>query len=202
MITQTSQVDDGDRERGAGAARNDRPPGPHRRAGTSGRMRTEQAIRHALRRLLYSLDLTPPLDVELLLTRLGDARGRKITVQTLSVPTAGAFGALICMKRHDLILLQEGISSWHRSAIVLHEIGHIVLDHFQPSEPQSAMCSLADATHPPSYFDSPIEWEAETAARILLSWSSSPEAPTTTTPRSDLATRANSVERALGWREW
>lgn len=160
-------------------------------------MKTEQAIRCALRRLLHSLNLAPPLDLELLLARLAEARGRKITVQSLGIPTAGAFGALICMNRHDLILVQEGIDASHRDAIVLHEISHIVLDHFSPSESRSVTCSPGSG----SYFDTPAEWEAETAARILLSWSSPPE--TCATPRqSRLTTRADSIERALGWREW
>lgn len=133
MITQSSEVPDRDEERPAGATTNDRttcaplPYGPQRHAEMSGQVKTEQTIRSALRRLLYSLDLAPPLDVELLLARLADARSRQITVQSHSIPTAGAFGALIRMKRHDLILLQPIRPTFHE-----RDQGHAVIATSQP----------------------------------------------------------------------
>lgn len=94
-------------------------------------------------------------------------RGRNIVVIPRSLAETEIFGIWFALDDYDLILVDEDASRAHRSHIVGHELGHIVLGHdmipddsaLLPDVPALCRKSLA----------SPKEQEAELFASILQS---------------------------------
>lgn len=155
----------------------------------------ERRLRRLLRDRLRHLDLHPPLDPDLLCERFGNHRRRPLKRVPASLP-AGAFGALISLRKADLILHQDGLSKPHRDLVILHELVHLILAHVGHESSEEVLCG-PDTTG--NLYARRIEWEAETGAAILASWTSERSigkhgAPTDS---CELA-----ITRALGGREW
>lgn len=153
----------------------------------------ERALRQLLRDLLRALDLHPPLDADLLCAQLGEHRGRPLELVAASLP-AGAFGALIPLRRKDLVLHQENLSTPHRDLVVFHELVHLVRRHVDNRAATGVICGLDQAGN---LYYRREEWEAETGAAILAAWTG--EQPIGAGPTDP---RERSIVRALGGREW
>jgi Zn-dependent peptidase ImmA (M78 family) len=77
-----------------------------------------------------ALAAAPPWrgEVEAFVEELAALRARPITVQAF--PTAGRlFGAWLPTGRADYIFLSEQLTGAHRAHVLLHEVGHLLMDH-------------------------------------------------------------------------
>lgn len=148
----------------------------------------ERTLRRMCRRLARGLDLTLPLDVQRLCQGLGESRGRPIELVCEALPPA-VFGFCWASTERDYIFYQRHTTRLHQDHIVLHEVGHILAGHIQPSDdgdlanlasllsrgsaPPPACARLVASPGAPSRvlyrsrYDTRQEWEAETIATIL-----------------------------------
>jgi hypothetical protein len=107
-----------------------------------------------------------------LVDRVAAMRGRPITVTELpSLAGTRTCGWWNARERRDEILIAPPSSERHRDALVLHEVGHIVLDHFglvsRPSWTQRTQNGQVDADQRPNAFRSHFEDADEIAAELL-----------------------------------
>ena len=164
----------------------------------------ERVLRRRLRELLHSMDIQPPLRADELCQRLGQLRARPVVLVPTQLDGAGAFGALIPMRRKDLVIYQDGLDPKHRDTIVFHEFSHLFLEHIQSAQAEGktlvcnigALDSFADAT----VYDLREEWEAETCAAILSEWAELPESMAPARRYDSMHERA--IQRGLGGSAW
>jgi len=146
------------------------------------------------RRTLQSLELRPPLDVDLLRERLGERRGKPIDlVLTTNLTGRRTFGITASKPGapSDVILVESQTTWAHQQLIVLHELAHMICDHpsaaidhsyranqvdeYQTISPAAVAAVLgttpaAGGRRGKSLYDNPVEWEAETMATIMINW--------------------------------
>lgn len=138
----------------------------------AGTRRDEAALRRRLRTMLDDLEIVPPLTPALLCERLARRRERPIELVEWALPPETVSGFLIVYEHKDVIVHQSRTSALHRQHIVFHEVAHLVLEHAgrcgdgPPVPPEDR--SPGDG--PATLYDEIEEWEAETAATILSSW--------------------------------
>lgn len=163
-------------------------------------------LRRRLRALLLEIEFQPPLRADELCHRVGQLRGRPIVLVPTELEGAGAFGALVPMRRKDLIIYQAGLEAKHRDTIIFHEFAHLFLEHIQNarSEGRALVCNL-DASRLDSFGDATVydlqeEWEAETCAAILSQWADLSDAMPLVRPSGNGLERA--VRRGLGGSDW
>jgi len=168
----------------------------------------ERKLRRRCRKLLNSLDITPPLDVELLCARLGERRGRPIELVPYEIPVPGPFGLWIATPTTDYILYQRETSPAHQDHIVLHEIGHMIADHTSDDQDDDLLTDLQLGVTPEyvrralrrTSYDTEHEREAETVATIILGWASVVDI---VAPRTQSISAAPHIDSALdsriGW---
>lgn len=118
------------------------------------------------------LGLPEVRSADALVERVAAMRGRPITVRELpalaGTRTCGWWNA---RERRDEILIAPPSSERHRDALVLHELGHIVLDHLG-LVPRLAWAPLAEGVEPtrsraPEAFRAHFEDANEIAAELL-----------------------------------
>ncbi|NJC71910.1 hypothetical protein HC031_19635 [Planosporangium thailandense] len=140
----------------------------------------ERELRRRCRRELRTLDIQPPLRVDVLCARLGERRGRPIRLLPYPLPVPGPFGLWIASASADYILYQRETSRTHQDHIVLHEVGHILADHqsddtddefWRQMFPNLSLDAVRRALRRTSY-DEEHEREAELVATIILEWAS------------------------------
>jgi hypothetical protein len=86
-------------------------------------------LRHGCAALLRDLDLPATFDVPTLCAELSKRRGRPII--RLPLPNLhDVCGLWIATDATDLIAYEQNTSAPHQQHIVLHEIGHMLCDHF------------------------------------------------------------------------
>lgn len=97
----------------------------------SGRSRPSQDHGTAFGSVLDDLDLPDPFDVEELLARVSEKRGKPIHLHAFSGIASDELpcGAWIATDKADHILVEESTSPLHRDHIVLHEVSHMLLGH-------------------------------------------------------------------------
>lgn len=86
-------------------------------------------LRRRCAAVLRELPLPAAFDVRTLCAELGARRGRPIRL----LPVAGLFdvcGLWIATDRTDLIAYEANTTAPHQDHIVLHELGHVLCDHF------------------------------------------------------------------------
>lgn len=174
------------------------------------RSRGEKDLRRTCRRLLRDLDIRPPLDVTELCRRVGDRRGRPITLVSHPIPVPGPFGLWIAAKDADYILFQKETSKSHQDHIILHELGHLLAGHRDESdEPLDGLEPDALATQYPDLapdavrralrrtsYDTAQEREAETVATIILEWASVLDK---VSPNTRKAPMDSALDGRIGW---
>jgi hypothetical protein len=170
---------------------------------SGGRM-SERLLRRRLRGLLRSMDIQPPLRADELCQRLGQLRDRPVVLVPTQLEGAGAFGALIPMRRKDLIIYQDGLDPKHRDTIVFHEFSHLFLEHIQSAraEGKALVCNIGalDSFGDATVYDLREEWEAETCAAILSEWADLSNAIAPTRSVGNVLERT--VQRGLGGSDW
>lgn len=141
----------------------------------------ELELRQLCRDVLGDLSVRPPLDADVLCERLGEVRGRPITLIPRDLPVSGAFGCLVPMPRKDLIIYQRQTTRPHQWHIIFHEVLHLLRGHLSTGgDGRPLLCGELfagtgtagqhTAGQPPTLYDRWQEWEAETGAIILSEW--------------------------------
>ncbi|MEV7615478.1 hypothetical protein [Streptomyces sp. NPDC089799] len=94
-------------------------------------------LRRRCRPLLGQLDLPHPFAIETLCAHLSAYRGRPLHLHPLpdQAAVAGACGLWIATDTDDHIFYEQRTARSHREHIVLHEIGHMLLDHHATTGP-------------------------------------------------------------------
>jgi len=169
----------------------------------------ERELRKRCRRLLRELDIRPPLDVTELCRRVGERRGRPITLVSHPIPVPGPFGLWITAESCDYILYQRETSRSHQDHIILHELGHLLAGHHEDVDnndgldtdslraeyPDLAPDAVRRALRRTAY-DNDQEREAETVATIILEWASVLDK---VSPHTSSAPMDNALASRIGW---
>ncbi len=142
-----------------------------------GGRRDEAGLRRRLAALLGDLGLEPPLTPERFCGRLADHRGRPIELVAWALPPEAVSGFLLVYEHKDVIVHQSRTSGLHQRHIVFHEVAHLVLDHAGCGRAPVPPGDGPPAAGPATLYDDIEEWEAETAATILSSWSDAAPGP-------------------------
>ncbi|MFB7030859.1 MULTISPECIES: hypothetical protein [unclassified Streptomyces] len=98
-----------------------------------------------IRRELQDLGVTPPLDVEQLCQALSRRRGRPLYLRAVPLPVPGPSGMWIEYDTYDVILYQEGTTRLHQEHIILHEVGHILIEEDEAAAAKAADDVLEEA---------------------------------------------------------
>ncbi|GAB3165784.1 hypothetical protein [Amycolatopsis sp. NPDC004378] len=94
--------------------------------------RGRRQLRHRFAAALRDLHLPATFDVPALCAALGERRGRPIRL--LPLPgLSEVCGLWIATDTTDLIAYEQHTSAPHQDHIVLHEIGHLLCDHYPVS---------------------------------------------------------------------
>jgi hypothetical protein len=150
----------------------------------------ERELRRRCKRLLRSLDIQPPLQVDVLCRRLGDRLGRPIRLIPWALPVPGPFGLWMSRPGEEVIFYQEETTRVHQDHIILHEIGHILAEHEDNGDAGAQYPVLGpDFPHDlitrsfrRTCYTEDYEREAELVATIIQEWAMiidyvSPRAP-------------------------
>lgn len=132
---------------------------------------------------LEDLPIPTPWDLGGFISRLEEQRRRPIRVEPYPVeakPREHLCGMWIRSEEADFIFYEPSTSQYHRQQIILHEIGHIVLQHHAPT-PSATTSSATMAQWMPDIdpatlihvlgrttFDSSQESQAELFASLVL----------------------------------
>jgi hypothetical protein len=76
-----------------------------------------------------NIGIPRPLDVDVLLDRLEQHRGRPIDLHPTTRVAGGTCGMWIRERDRDVIAYAEQTSPLHQDHIILHEIGHMISEH-------------------------------------------------------------------------
>lgn len=85
--------------------------------------------RARVRRLDEAIGIPRPLDVEVLLDRLEQHRGRSIHLHESDRTAGGPCGLWLQQADRDVIVYAADTSPVHQDHIILHEIGHMIAEH-------------------------------------------------------------------------
>lgn len=91
-------------------------------------------LRRRCAALVHRLDrdiggIPRPFDLNVLLDRVEEHRGRPIDLHATQVESNGPCGLWLRQTDRDVIVYADNTSTVHQTHIVLHEIGHMVCDH-------------------------------------------------------------------------
>jgi hypothetical protein len=76
-----------------------------------------------------SLDVPHPFDIDELVRRVAERRGRPITLHALCMGPDGPSGLWLALGDADLICHEARTNAVHQAHIVLHELGHMLCGH-------------------------------------------------------------------------
>jgi len=129
-----------------------------------------------LREAVASLDVPDPFDINELVRRVAERRGRPITLRALRMGRGGPSGAWIALRDADLICHEAETNAVHQAHIVLHELGHMLCGHDSAgASPESVLrfllptldpAAVSRVLHRGSYHDDE-EREAEQFATLV-----------------------------------
>ena len=89
-----------------------------------------RALRRRCERMLSELDLPEALDLELLLARLAQRRGRALRLLPLLPGLRDEpSGMWVPLPEEDVIFAESSVSGWYRNHVVFHEVGHMLWAH-------------------------------------------------------------------------
>ena len=101
----------------------------HDRAGHARQTLTSlRAARRRCEALLSSLGVSTPFDLREFVERLASVRGRPIELVADTRP--GQVGLWVEQADRDLIFFPQETSQFHKLLISLHELAHMILDHW------------------------------------------------------------------------
>lgn len=92
--------------------------------------RSTRPLQQRCRRMLADLDLPEALNLDLLLERLAERRGRPLRLLPLLPGLRDEpSGMWVPLPDEDVIFAESSISDWYRDHVVLHEVGHMLWGH-------------------------------------------------------------------------
>ncbi|MFD4669004.1 hypothetical protein ACFWNN_04665 [Lentzea sp. NPDC058450] len=94
-----------------------------------------------LRKLLRGLDVPVPFDVRSFADRISARRGRPIHLLPVAGLT-GVCGLWIATDAADMIFFEEETAPFHQEHIVLHELSHVLCDHYPASASLTELAEL------------------------------------------------------------
>jgi hypothetical protein len=136
-----------------------------------------RGVRQRCERLIESLEIRPPFELDEFIIALARRRGKQIVLAPRNTIGEAPCGLWLCYPRTDYIVYEVTASPAHRQAIVLHEVGHMVCDHGPAwAENSDLLDTLAPDIDPVervkimarSGYSSPEERQAETFASLAL----------------------------------
>jgi len=155
------------------------------------------------REILDGLDIPEPFELGTFLGNIATLRGRRIYVRPFTA-RHGLCGAWIRTRHADYIYHDQHTTYLHRTHIVLHEVGHMLLGHEFSRMTESELAGplapkvsahLIRSTPGHAGYGSAQEREAETLASIILeraSWPASALRATAIAPRTGPARGSSS----------
>ncbi|KAF0849190.1 hypothetical protein [Nocardia caishijiensis] len=92
--------------------------------------RPDPAVR-TVQRLVSSLLLPRPWNLAVFATQIGDLMGKPIELRPIRGLSAGGLPCGVVLEKVDSIVIayEANSTAYHIEHIVLHEIGHLLLDH-------------------------------------------------------------------------
>ncbi|BCJ62986.1 DUF6545 domain-containing protein [Polymorphospora rubra] len=100
-------------------------------------------INHRRLRDILPVPIPAPFDASRFVADLAAARGRRIVVHPMTLPTTGALcGLSVAEGNTDHILVAADTPTLHHHHVLLHELAHILLDH-RSHIPTTASLALA-----------------------------------------------------------
>jgi hypothetical protein len=85
-----------------------------------------------LRKLLRGLDIPVPFDVTTFVGRIAAQRGRPLHLRPIAGLT-GVCGLWIATDAADIVFYEQDTTPSHQEHIVLHELSHVLCDHYPVS---------------------------------------------------------------------
>jgi hypothetical protein len=137
----------------------------------------EHSVRHRCLTAVRELDIPEPFDLTEFVTRLEHHRSRKIHLVAIPPMPDGLCGMCVPMGTTDYIFHEEGSSPLHREHIIMHELGHAIMEHEGGGLPVDAVAPLLFPTLDPELvrhvlgrtaYSTREEKEAETLATMIL----------------------------------
>lgn len=124
--------------------------------------------------LLNQIEIPDPFDIHRFADLVSQHRGRKVLLRAASTAEPAAY----CVPKADVdvIYYDEGTGGFHRDHLVLHELGHLLLEH-DPTAfwdggadhllPDLALDVIRARMFARATFDHPAEQEAELFATLV-----------------------------------
>ncbi|WP_229745867.1 regulator [Rhodococcoides trifolii] len=119
-----------------------------------------------------------PWNRERFVAAVGDYRGRTIRLTAMDSPVlrGSPCGVWLVFEEYDQIIYDANTSDYHADQTILHEVGHMVLDHHSCGGVNASLAKLfpdvdiaaAKSVMARSRFEDPQEIEAETFADMLM----------------------------------
>lgn len=144
-------------------------------------------LRRRCRRRLRGLPLPVPFDVRVLCARVAEARGRPVRLCPMTMATtAGVWGAWVATDTADLIFYEQATTPPHQEHIILHELSHLLFDHYPAplSAAEHARLLLPDLDPElvrrvmgRTAYTAVEEQEAEMLASLIRQWAQRAPAP-------------------------
>lgn len=95
---------------------------------------TLRAVRRAVDALLKDVTFSAPFDVSQFCREVAAQREKPIHLKAVDTVALGLPSGLVFETDQASVILYDGITSpYHQTGIILHEIGHLVADHYAGS---------------------------------------------------------------------
>ncbi|TLS46116.1 hypothetical protein FE633_11265 [Streptomyces montanus] len=168
----------------------------------------DQDLRRYCTQVIQQLDIPDPFDINVLVDRLEQQRGREISLLPMELPTGrGPCGLWVATDEVDYVLYQQNTTKAHQRHIALHELGHMLCGHKSTPAHQEEISQLLMPTLAPSLvrmvlgrtgYDRTEEKAAELVASLIPLQTSStmPQQPSIQPP-PDMAVLISHLERSL-----
>lgn len=136
-----------------------------------------KSVRQRCHAVVRQLDVPDPFNLTEFIARLERQRARKIQLVAIPAMPGGLCGLCVPMNTSDYIFHEEGSSPLHREHIIMHELGHAIMDHDGSGLPIEGVASLLFPTLNPDLvrrvlgrtaYSTREEKEAETLATLIL----------------------------------
>ncbi|GAA0393607.1 hypothetical protein GCM10009530_51270 [Microbispora corallina] len=169
--------------------------------------RRSSGLRELRRRCEARLDeltLPVPFDARALCRTVADKRGRPILLQPLA-GRSGLWGLWVATETSDFIFYEESTTPPHQEHIILHELSHLLCDHYGAAVPGGDHTRLLMPSLDPEMvrrmlgrttYSAVEEQEAELLASLIRQRAGRPPGPGPSGPGSLLLNR---LLAALDW---
>jgi len=96
--------------------------------------------------IIDTLPIEYPFNIHGLAERLGCRRQRPLALITVAMG-GKPFALWVGLRTMDIIFYEQNTPSWHQEHLILHEIGHMLLEHRTVAPPAWLRSASAPTTH-------------------------------------------------------